>query len=137
MGGTMKSEKAIQNETLVEVTALPGVMAWRENSGLAWVGNEVRTRVGQMVMIKPGMKLLDNARPLRAGIPGIADVMGVARRRDGSGQAFALEIKDWEGQQEVSQVRFERAFTENGGLYQVIRDPVDAISFLRQSVLDL
>lgn len=126
----MKSEKAIQAETLVGVTALPGVMAWRENSGFAWVGREVKARVGSMIRVTPTMKILEEARPLRAGVPGIADIMGVA---EGSG--FALEVKDAEGRQEVSQMRFQAAFEKAGGVYRVVRDAGEAVDFLRATVL--
>lgn len=125
-----KSEKAIQNEVLVDVTALEGVMAWRENSGFAWVGEEVKVRVGRSILVTPDMKILKNARPLRAGTPGIGDIMGSAK-----GRAFALEIKDADGRQEESQMRFEQAFTRAGGAYSVVRSREEAVAFLRRSVL--
>lgn len=126
----MKSEKAIQAETLIAVTALPGIMAWRENSGFAWVGEEVRAATGASIRLEPGMKILRNARPLRAGVPGIADIMGVAK-----GKAFALECKVATGAQEVSQRRFERAFVAKGGLYTVVKDPDEAVRFLTASIM--
>jgi len=125
-----KSEKAIQAEVLVGVSALEDVMCWRENSGFAWVGEEVKARVGRTIVVTPDMKILKDARPLRAGVPGIADVMGVGNRR-----AFALEIKDADGRQETSQMRFEEAFTRAGGAYSVVRSREEAVEFLRRSVL--
>jgi hypothetical protein len=129
-GGPMKSEKAIQNECLVEVTGLPDVMAWRENSGLAWIGKEYKARIGAMVHVTADMKILTNARPLRAGVPGIADIMGVAQ-----GSGFALEVKDEEGRQEPSQVLFQRAFERAGGVYGIVRSKDEAVAFLRRTVL--
>jgi hypothetical protein len=125
-----KSETAIQAEVLVGVTALPDVMAWRENSGFAWVGEEMRVRVGQTVRVTADMKILTNARPLRAGTPGIGDIMGSAR-----GRAIALEVKDEEGRQEVSQQRFQQAFERAGGAYSIVRSADEAIDFLRRTVL--
>lgn len=125
-----KSESRIQAEVLVDVTALPDVMAWRENSGFAWVGTEVKARVGSTVRVTADMKILSNARPLRAGTPGIGDIMGV-----GQGSAFALEVKDAEGKQEESQVRFQRAFEAAGGVYSVVRSADEAVAFLRRTVL--
>lgn len=126
----MKSEGRIQSETLVAVTALEGVMAWRENSAFAWAGQEVKARVGQMVRVKANWKILEDPRPIRAGTPGIGDIMGVGNR-----QGFALEVKDADGKQEVSQIRFQRAFELAGGVYQVVRDADEAVAFLRRSVL--
>lgn len=126
----MKSEHAIQNETLVAVTAEPDVMAWRENSAFAWAGRDVKAPVGKMVRIQPGWKILADARPIRAGVPGIGDIMGTGR-----GRAFALEVKDDEGTQEVSQVRFQQAFERAGGAYAVVRSADEAVAFLRRTVL--
>lgn len=130
MGGAMKGEHAIQNAALVAVTALDGVMAWRENSAFAWAGRDVKAAVGKMVRVQPGWKILADARPIRAGVPGIGDIMGTGR-----GRAFALEMKDAEGSQEVSQRRFQRAFELAGGAYGIARSPDEAVAFLRSTVL--
>lgn len=126
----MKSEKAIQNETLIAVTALPGIMAWRENSAFAWAGEDVRARAGSMIRVTADMKILRNSRPIRAGIPGIGDIMGV-----GEGRAFALEVKDDTGRQEESQIRFQRVFEKAGGAYGLVRSAEEAVDFLRRTVL--
>jgi hypothetical protein len=104
-------------------------MAWRENSGFAWVGEEAKGADARAALNEPGTKVLRNARPLLAGVPGIADIMGVA-----AGRAVALEVKDWQGRQETSQVRFERAFTAAGGAYRVVRSPEEAVAFLRATI---
>lgn len=117
-----KSEKAIQNEILVAVTALQGCMFWRELSAQAWVGRVVE-RKGTRVT-------LERAMPVTAGVPGIADIMGVV-----GGRSVALEVKTPVGSQEESQVRFERVFTEKGGAYGVVRSADEAVAFLRRTVL--
>jgi len=125
----MKSEKAILNESLVAGSALERVMLWRENSGLAWVGEEAKGPDRAAALREPGTKVLRNARPLLAGTPGIADIMGVA-----DGRAVAVEVKDWQGRQEVSQSRFERAFIAAGGAYEVVRSPEETVAFLRATM---
>ena len=124
----MPSEKAIMNDILMGVTALEDAMFWRENVGFAWVGRDVTPAVGRTIKIRPRMKVLEDARPLQAGVPGLADIMGTRL-----GRAIALEVKTQTGRQEVSQIRFERAFTAAGGAYSVVRSREEALEFLRET----
>lgn len=120
-----RSEKAILNAALVAITAQPGVMAWRNNTGMAWQGNRMPTRPGQTVTIQPGMVVLMDARPITFGLPGSGDVLGV---REGRG--FALEGKTRTGKQAESQEKFQVAFERAGGFYGVFRSEAEAINLL-------
>jgi hypothetical protein len=126
-----RSEKAIQNDTLVELTREfhPTGMFWRNNTGMAWAGEKMRVGVGQMVRIEPGMTVLRNARPLTAGVPGSPDILGADR-----GRPVGIEVKDAKGQQREAQVKFERAWVKAGGLYILARSPEEAIQGLRRGV---
>lgn len=117
----MASEKAIQNDILVAITAEPGVMAWRNNTGMAWVGTEMRAGVGSMVRVERGMVILREARPLKAGLPGSPDIIGCA-----NGRGFGIEVKTRTGSQSDQQVAFQRAWTRVGGLYVLARSVDDA-----------
>lgn len=126
-----RSEKAIQNDTLVELTRAfhPLGMFWRNNTGLAWVGEQMRVGVGQMVRVEQGMVILRQARPLKAGVPGSPDVLGAH-----GGRAIGIEMKTATGQQREAQAKFERAWTKAGGLYVLARSPEEAIEGLRRGV---
>jgi hypothetical protein len=97
-------EFEILNAVMVAVSSLPSCMIWRENSGVG------RTSSGAY---------------LRAGTPGIADIMGVCR-----GRAIALECKTERGKQSRQQMRFQVAFEKAGGLYAVVRSADEALTVL-------
>lgn len=120
---TGKSEKAILNEALVAVSALPRTLVYRNNSGAAWQGKQVEARIGEMIRVEPGMMILRDARPVRFGLTGSGDIMGVV-----DGQAASIEIKDATGKQSTEQHNFERAWTKAGGIYVLARSSEDAIA---------
>jgi hypothetical protein len=122
---TGPSEKKILNDSLIAVTALPDTMAWRNNTGMAWQGEEIRCGVGQTLVVQRGMKILRDARPVQFGLLGSGDIMGVT-----NGQAWALEIKDAKGRQADSQMKFQRAFELAGGKYKLVRSADDAMTFV-------
>src|ERR1039458_2032481 len=101
----MAEIETVTHPVLIAVTALPGAMFWRENSGL--------------------FLTLDGRRHVRAGVDGIGDVMGVF-----NGRAVAIETKTQTGRFEASQKHFRDKFTRSGGLYIVARCPEDAINGL-------
>jgi hypothetical protein len=122
---TGPSEKKILNDSLIAVTALPDTMAWRNNTGMAWQGEEVRCGVGQTLVVQRGMKILRDARPVQFGLLGSGDIMGVT-----AGRAWALEIKNAKGGQADSQMKFQRAFELAGGQYRLVRSADFAVSFI-------
>lgn len=120
-----RSEKAIQNDTLIAITALPGLMAWRNNTGQAWQGELRRAGIGQLVRVERGMVILGNARPIRFGIPGSPDIIGVYNQR-----GFGLEMKTRTGRQREEQAKFQAAWERAGGLYGLPRSVEDALAVL-------
>lgn len=120
-----KSEKAILNETLVDVTALPDSVFFRNNTGMAWQGREVDVRIGSKVTVESGMKILREARPVHFGLLGSGDILGAVMRRP-----VALEIKDEFGQQTADQKTFQRLWEKAGGIYILARSRDDALAQL-------
>lgn len=116
-----KSEKAIQAEILMAITAEERAMFWREVSAKAWVGRLIERKGSRVV--------LEAAMPVTAGVPGIADIMGIY-----DGRAVGIEVKTQTGKQEQSQRQFERVFTSKGGFYTVARSVDEALQFLRDTV---
>jgi hypothetical protein len=123
----MTSEKRILNEGLLRLQEFhPDVMAWRNNTGQAWQGTQLRVPVGGTVRVKPGMVVLEDARPFRGGLLGSGDVLGV-----GWGFAFSLEAKTDSGRQSDQQRKFQAAFERAGGRYGLFRSPDDAVALMR------
>jgi len=122
------SEKKIQNDALVGITALPETMAWRHNTGQAWQGRAVDVPVGHTIRVTPGMKILADARPVKFGLEGSADVIGATRRKP-----LAVELKTATGPQRTAQLLFERAWTKVGGIYILARSADEAIERTRKA----
>ena len=120
-----RSEKAIQNDTLVELSALEGGMFWRNNTGQGWVGKRVEARVGSTIKVTQDMVILTAARPITFGLPGSADILGAYR-----GVPCAVEIKAANGRQSQQQKAFETVWTRAGGLYVLARSPAEAVDGL-------
>lgn len=93
----------VTNPTLIALTALPGGMFWRQNSGT--------------------FRTLDGRRFVKASAVGVADIMGCYR-----GRAVAVETKAKTGRLSTSQQRFRAVWEAAGGLYVVARCAEDAVS---------
>lgn len=140
-----KSEQRILQETLIAVTAEPGTMAWRNNTGMAWQGQRISRAPGAVVTVERGMVILRDGRPISFGLEGSGDVLGsqlldadrirqmLARHGDRLriGQAFSFELKSATGSLEASQPKFSRAWQRAGGLYGVLRSVEEALRILR------
>lgn len=86
------TETPVLRDTLVAITALPGCMFWRNNTGLA------RTMDGRWI---------------RFGLVGSGDIIGSCR-----GRAVAIETKRPKGGRYSQEQRdFATAWTLAGGLY--------------------
>lgn len=117
----MNSERRILAETLIELSAMPETLVFRNNTGQAWQGRRVEGRVGSLVRIEPRMVILRDGRPVRFGLEGSADIIGVTR-----GHALAVENKTETGKQREAQIMFERAWVRAGGIYVLARDSSSA-----------
>ena len=127
---TGQSEKAVLNEALIAITAEPHTMAWRNNTGMAWQGAQVKVRTGQLLKIEPGMVVLREARPIKFGLPGSGDIIGITR-----GWGFSLEAKATRGRMETSQPKFQAAWEKAGGEYALFRSVEEAVAVPRRLLL--
>jgi hypothetical protein len=123
----MSSEKSIMNLGLVATSSVPETMCWRNNTGVAWQGARIQAGAGSKITVQPGMVILADSRPIRFGLVGSGDVLGVT-----SGMAWAHEYKSASGAQREDQLKFERAFTRAGGAYRLIRSAADAEAHIRE-----
>ena len=89
------AERDILAAVLIAVTALPGVMMHRTNTGAA------RMESGRMVQF---------------GVPGTPDIVGCVR-----GRYVGIELKAARGRQSPGQVRFQAACEAAGGQYILAR----------------
>jgi hypothetical protein len=115
------SEKSILNDVLMTISALPGTLITRQNTGQAWQGDVVRAEAGEYIRVEPGMKILRNARPITFGTPGLGDSGGVRK-----GKAFQIETKTLHGEQAEQQRKFQKAWENVGGVYILARSPASA-----------
>lgn len=125
----MASEKSILNDILVDLSAEPETLVWRNNTGMGWQGRELHLRIGQTFTVEPRMKILAEARPVKFGLPGSSDIIGVSRR-----YPLAVEVKDEDGAQDRQQILFERAWTKVGGIYILARSREEATTKLRDYI---
>lgn len=118
-----RSEKAIQNDILMELSALDRGIFWRNNSGQAWQGLPVDMAPGGYIRVESGMVVLKQARPIRFGLEGSADIVGAYGRRP-----IAVEVKKEGGRQRRTQGYFEEAWVKSGGIYVLARSVEEAMS---------
>lgn len=124
-----RSEKAILNDTLVELSALNRSLVWRNNTGQAWQGEQEDCFIGQFVKVEPGTVVLRNARRISFGLPGSGDILGTI-----GGFPVAVEVKKAGGRQEQTQRRFEKQWEFAGGIYVLGRDVGDIVSCVKARI---
>lgn len=120
------SDTPFLHRILLAVGALPGVRLFRCNNGVGWVGTLVWKRGGRV--------LLDNARPLRAGlVKGSGDLIGWVEREitpDMVGQRVAvfasIEAKEGTGRPDKDQRTWLQNVKDAGGIAGIVRSVDDA-----------
>lgn len=109
------SEKIIQAHIMAAIGSLPDLRVWRNNTGQAWTGNAVlKPQKTTTVTINPGDVLIRRAHPIKFGLPGSADILGI---KAPSGQFVAVEVKNQDGRQSEQQKNFQKMVMSMGGLY--------------------
>jgi len=113
------SEQNIQNECLLALSEA-GCTVWRQNTGLAWVGDPV--------YLKNGDVILRNPRRLHVGLcKGSSDIIGIAP----DGRFLAPEVKTATGRVTDDQERFILRVNQAGGIAGVVKSARDAINLLK------
>ncbi|MBI5545840.1 MAG: VRR-NUC domain-containing protein [Deltaproteobacteria bacterium] len=101
-------EAKLQQLLLARLNTIPGVWAWRQNTGVARMGG----------------------RLVRFGIPGQADISGVIR----GGWRLEVEVKSDTGVQSPEQADFQRRLEEQGGLYILARELEPVLAAVRAAI---
>lgn len=125
--GHNRSEHAEQNDALMGLTALPDAFFYQQTTGQAWQGRPADVPVGEYVRVRPGMKILDAARPISFGLPGAGDIVGHRH-----GTAVQVEMKTLTGRQREVQKKFERVWVQRGGIYILARSADEAVERVRR-----
>jgi hypothetical protein len=130
-------EQTIMKKIMLAVSAA-GARVFRQNVGVAWVGEPAPGTPGSMVRINPGDVVLRNARPLHAGLcKGSADCIGwtpvtVKPEHVGATMAVftAIEVKGPKGRVSEAQADFIAAVKRSGGIAGVARSEAEALELL-------
>lgn len=85
-----------------------GIFAWRNNTGMAWIGNH----------------------PIRFGLPGSGDILGLLP----DGKFLSIECKSKTGKQSGVQKRFQENIEQNNGVYVLAYSVKDVEEALNQWV---
>lgn len=131
------AETVVQNSVLLRLSAL-GAVVFRQNTGQLWAGRVVAQDHGRVV--------LDDARPVRAGLcTGSSDIIGwkpVTVTSDMVGSTIAVfvaaEVKvpktgnKREGKATAEQSNFLAAVLRDGGIAGIVRSPEDAERLITQ-----
>ena len=100
-----ETETPIMRDILVAISAVPGALFYRQNTGT--------------------YRTMDGKRVVKVAPNGIGDIMGGFR-----GLAVAIEVKTRTGRLELSQKRFRAAWERAGNIYIVARTPQQAVEAL-------
>jgi hypothetical protein len=130
-------EQTIMKKIMLAVSAA-GARVFRQNVGVAWVGEPAPGTPGSMVRINPGDVVLRNARPLHAGLcKGSSDLIGftpVEIKPEHVGATIAvftaLELKAAKGRVSEAQADFIAAVKRSGGIAGVARSEAEALKLL-------
>lgn len=130
----MDKSTAHWKRVLLAVHRIKGVRLFRNNTGQGWVGRARRLKPGSVYRAEGGEVLIQNARPLHAGLmEGSADGIGwrtITITPDMVGQRVAVflsvEAKYRSGRLEPAQRTWDRNVREAGGISVVARSPEQA-----------
>jgi VRR-NUC domain len=112
------SEKNLQSQILLALSEA-GCTVWRQNTGLAWVGDAIQLANGDV--------LLKNPRRLHVGLcKGSSDIVGIHP----DGRFLAPEVKTPIGRATKEQLNFIRMVNEKGGVAGVVRSVDEALKLI-------
>lgn len=115
----MASEADIQRQIMLALSEADCTI-WRQNTGLAWVGDAVMLANGDVLLKKP--------RRLHVGLcNGSSDLIGIMP----DGRFLAAEVKSKTGRVSIDQERFVEVVKQRGGVAGVCRSVGDALELLK------
>lgn len=126
----MSTGSGLVSRVMLAVGGLRWVRIFRNNTGMAWVGKATKLGGGKV--------LIEDARPLHAGlIKGGADLIGWTVREirpEHVGQRWAvftaIEVKDGSGRANSDQQRFLQTVEDAGGIAGIARSEQDALGLV-------
>lgn len=123
-------EQAIVNEALIAISKIPGVRAWRQNTGSGVGYGIVRAAIGHIDAGRHllAAKILKSSRPVTYGVSGQADVSGILA----DGRRLEVELKTATGKQAEQQKKWERMIKAHGGVYILARSADEAADKVMQ-----
>lgn len=137
----MSETKIVLPNVLLELSR-QGSIAFRCNTGMAWVGNGKPVKITKpgSYKLNPGDVVLRCGRPLHAGlVKGGSDIIGwtptvITPEMVGQTVAVftAVECKDGKNQPTDDQVNFINAVLRDGGRAGVARNETDARDILQR-----
>lgn len=133
-------ESSVWKQVMLAVHRVRGVRLFRNNVGTGWVGKSRRLRPGERITARGGEILIENPRPLNAGLfKGSADGIGwrtVVITPDMVGREIAqflsIETKSATGGTRTEQETWRGQVHHAGGLAIIVRSDAEAVEALNQ-----
>ena len=118
------TEHAIQQKIHLALGQRPDLRIWRQNTGQAWTGSQcVMISTAGTVHLNPGDCVIRKAHPIRFGLPGGSDLLGIMAP---VGRILAVEVKSATGRQSEQQHAFQVMIERFGGVYILARSVAEA-----------
>jgi hypothetical protein len=114
-----------------------GARLFRQNAGMAWVGDVRRYAKPDLVRVNPGDVVIRRARPFHAGIAGMSDLGGwvpvtVTADMVGSTVAVVLQVEVKDGARTTKeQIAWIDAVNKAGGRAGVARSESDLSTIIK------
>jgi hypothetical protein len=127
-------ETNLQKLIMLGVSKLGTTTIFRNNVGMGWIGKSKRISQPTNVKLMPGDVLIQNGRPLHAGLcEGSSDLVGWTERTvtpDMVGKKVAIftavEVKTDAGRVSTHQLNFISRVRQAGGIAGIARNPEEA-----------
>ena len=134
-------ESSILAKIELAIGSLAKTITWRHNTGQAWMGKFQRVATPGMVRVNAGDVVIRNARPVKFGLPGSGDIIGLRSITiDESmvgktiGQFISVEVKTKTGRLADQQAKFGGMVRRHGGIYVVATSPEEATAALESLI---
>ncbi|NBW07832.1 MAG: VRR-NUC domain-containing protein [Caulobacteraceae bacterium] len=116
----MSASTDLTNRLMLAIQeSVPGCRIWRQNTGVAYP-----------ISMVDGGRLKPNARPVKYGVPGVPDIIGVLP----DGRWLGVEVKVGRDKQSEQQLNFQSMLEQRGGVYVVARDLDTAVAEVKRRV---
>ena len=111
----MTREAAVLREVHLRLGARPDVRLWRQNTGVAYPLSQVRELVDAVLAgdQRAAVAVAREMRPIRYGLPGMADLIGVVQR---GGRLLSVEVKSPSGRLSEEQRAWDAMVRRFGGV---------------------